>query len=87
MKEELVSHVAEFAEAGLLNGMSRLSADDSANLLLADSVTGAVIKLNVYTGAHKVVIRDPSMDPRSDGLGIGVNFQWHPRARQHSILH
>lgn len=73
MTQDVVSHVAQFAEAGLLNGMSRLSADDSAHLLITDSAAGAVIKLNVYTGAHEIVIRDPSMAPRSDGLGVGVN--------------
>ena len=73
MTQDVVSHVAHFADAGLLNGMSRLSADNSAHLLLADSAAGAVHKLNVYTGAHEIVIRDPSMDPRPDGLGIGVN--------------
>jgi hypothetical protein len=73
MAQDAVSHVAQLPDAGLLNGMARLSADDSAHLLLADSATGAVIKLNVHTGAHETVIRDPSMDPRPDGLGIGVN--------------
>jgi hypothetical protein len=73
MTQEVVSHIARFPDAGLLNGMSRLSADDSTNLLLADSAAGAVIKLNVHTGAHEIVIRDPSMAPRPDGLGIGVN--------------
>jgi hypothetical protein len=67
------SHVAQLANATLLNGMSRLSADDSAHLLLADSGAGVVVKLNVYTGSHEVVIRDPSMSPQPDGLGVGVN--------------
>jgi len=73
MPQDILSHVAQFADAGLLNGMSRLSADDSAHLLLADSAAGAILKLNVYTGAHEVVVRDPSMDPHLDGLGVGVN--------------
>lgn len=73
MPQNVLSHVAQFEEAGLLNGMSRLSADDSAHLLLADSAAGAVVKLNVYTGAYETVIRDPSMDPHPDGLGVGVN--------------
>jgi hypothetical protein len=73
MTQEVVSHIAQFPDAGLLNGMSRLSADDNAHLLLADSAVGAIIKLNVHTGAHETVIRDPSMNPRPDGLGIGVN--------------
>lgn len=73
MKQETVSHVAQFADAGLLNGMSRLSADDSAHLLLANSTAGAVLELDIYTGAHEIVIRDPSMNLRPDELGISVN--------------
>jgi hypothetical protein len=42
-------------------------------LLLADSGAGVVVKLNVYTGAHEIIIRDPSMDPQPEGLGVGVN--------------
>lgn len=73
MPQDLVSHVAQFPDAGLLNGMTRLSVDDSAHLLLADSAKGAVLSLNVYTGAHEVVIHDSSMDPHLNGLGVGVN--------------
>ena len=68
-----ISRVAQLANATLLNGMSRLSADDSAHLLLADSGAGVIVKLNVYTGAHEVVIRDASMNPQPDGVGVGVN--------------
>ena len=68
-----VSLVARIVDAKLLNGMSRLSEGDSAHLLISDSSEGVVYKLNVYTGAYEVVIRDPSVDTRPDGLGVGIN--------------
>ena len=69
----VVSLVAQVADAQLLNGMSRLSDSDRAHVLLADSMAGVVYRLNVHTGAYEIVIRDPSMDPQLDGLGLGIN--------------
>jgi hypothetical protein len=65
--------VARLPDAMLLNGMSRLSLDDDAHLLIADSVAGSIIKLNVYTGRHSVFSNDSTMAPSPTGLGLGIN--------------
>lgn len=65
-----ISHVADFASAEQLNGMTRLSPGDADHLLLSDSANGTITKLNVRTGLAEVILNDPTMQPLSSGLGI-----------------
>ncbi|RMJ15052.1 hypothetical protein CDV36_005327 [Fusarium kuroshium] len=68
-----LSLVTRIPEAGLLNGISRLSIHDTSNLLLADSVKGTVLKLNVYTGKYEIALEDPTLTITKEGIPIGVN--------------
>ncbi|KAH7024239.1 hypothetical protein EDB80DRAFT_557973 [Ilyonectria destructans] len=68
-----ISHVADFSSAQQLNGMTRLSPSDADHILLSDSANGTITRLNVRTGLAEVILNDPTMQPLSSGLGIGVN--------------
>lgn len=68
-----LSLVTKIPEAGLLNGISRLSVHDTSNLLLADSINGAVLKLNVHTGKYEIALEDPTLSITKEGIPIGVN--------------
>lgn len=68
-----ISLVTKIPEAGLLNGICRLSVHDTSSLLLADSITGIVLKLNVHTGKYEVVLEELTMSIAKEGYPIGVN--------------
>lgn len=53
--------------------MSSFASDDEDHVLLADSVAGTITKLNVRTGEHAIVARDPTMLPLPTGLVLGIN--------------
>lgn len=67
------SPVALLPEAGLLNGICRLSPSDESTILVADSGAGCVFKVDASTGDHAIAIQDPSMAAVQGGLGIGIN--------------
>lgn len=64
---------ARVPHARLLNGITRLAADDSTHILVADSAAGTVTRINVRTGDLAVVHQDPTMSIRAGGLGVGIN--------------
>lgn len=68
-----VYRVATIPEAQLLNGMTRLAANDKRSVLAADSGAGKIYKVDVLTGTSQVVIQHPTMAASPGGLGIGVN--------------
>ncbi|KAK4494565.1 hypothetical protein PRZ48_013921 [Zasmidium cellare] len=68
-----ISLVADFPDAGLLNGMTKL---DQHHLLLSDSQLGRVVKLDVRNGKYSTFSDDATLAPLSTAeghLGIGVN--------------
>ncbi|PYI02682.1 hypothetical protein BO78DRAFT_453409 [Aspergillus sclerotiicarbonarius CBS 121057] len=76
-----VSLIANIPTAGTLNGMSRLSPYDSKTLLIADSINGQILTLNVKTGSYSVFINDPILHNTPSGLqvavdGIHVHDEW-----------
>jgi hypothetical protein len=68
-----LSLVASFPDALVFNGMTRLAKNDTEHILVADSGTGAVVRINVRTGDSAIVISDPTMAPSPSGVGIGIN--------------
>ena len=54
-----VRRVAEFPDAGFLNGIAAL---DSSTVLMADSYLGGIWSLNIYTGQKDFLFSDPSMN-------------------------
>ncbi|KAI8253568.1 hypothetical protein K4K58_007091 [Colletotrichum sp. SAR11_239] len=68
-----VSLVRRIPSAKQLNGMTRLAANDTKNLLISDSSAGTVYRLDVETGVFDTVLEEPEMAPLSTGLSIGVN--------------
>ncbi|KAL5320068.1 hypothetical protein ACEPPN_013128 [Leptodophora sp. 'Broadleaf-Isolate-01'] len=68
-----VSLVTKLPDAQLLNGLCRLAPNDNSNLLISDSVSGSVAKLNVDTGKFEIVIQDDTMKTLQTGLPIGIN--------------
>lgn len=68
-----LSLLAQIPFAQELNGMTRLAKNDTSHILISDSGAGNVIRLNVDTGEYAVVISDPTMLPKSDGINVGVN--------------
>ncbi|GJC83507.1 hypothetical protein ColLi_06345 [Colletotrichum liriopes] len=68
-----VSLVTRVPSALQLNGMTRLSINDTKSLLISDSSRGTVIHLDVDTGKYETAIQEPEMASLSTGLGIGVN--------------
>jgi hypothetical protein len=65
--------VARIPEGVLFNGMCRLSPSDSSNLLISDSMSATITKIDVHTGIYKSVISDPLMEYLPTGLTVGVN--------------
>ncbi|KAH8589161.1 hypothetical protein B0O99DRAFT_637380 [Bisporella sp. PMI_857] len=68
-----VSLITKLSDARLLNGLCRLSPNDNSNLLISDSVSGSITKLNVNTGEFETVIEDDTMKILQTGLPIGIN--------------
>ncbi|WQF82241.1 Putative six-bladed beta-propeller, TolB [Colletotrichum destructivum] len=68
-----VSLVTRIPSALQLNGMARLSTNDTKRLLISDSSRGTVIRLNVDTAVYETAVQEPEMAPLTTGLGIGVN--------------
>lgn len=69
-----VRKVSDFPESGGLNGMATLKRDDAGStILIADSVLGAIWRLDMRTGENSVVIRDESLAGVFDTIPIGVN--------------
>ncbi|KAJ8071194.1 hypothetical protein OCU04_001532 [Sclerotinia nivalis] len=64
---------ARIPSAQVLNGMTQLAKNDTSHVLISDSAAGNILRLNVVTGEEVVVISDPTMLPRSDGINVGVN--------------
>lgn len=78
-----VRKVADFPSSLQLNGMATLNSDPSGSqVLIADSLLGAVWRLNMRTGENSVAIRDESMvgtatDPVGvNGLQIRADRLW-----------
>ncbi|WYZ36980.1 hypothetical protein EsH8_II_000486 [Colletotrichum jinshuiense] len=68
-----LSLVRRIPSALLLNGMTRLAANDTKHLLISDSTRGTVLRLNVESKAIDTVIQEPEMAALATGLEIGVN--------------
>ena len=64
-----VTKVAALPSAGLLNGLTVLD-DLLGYILVADSEVGSVIRVNVFTGEYTTVLKEPSMLPTNDAVGI-----------------
>lgn len=67
------SLVTKIDTAGILNGMCRLDPKNNSTLLIADSVAGNVVKLDVDTGSYEVIIDDDRMKNTETGLQVAVN--------------
>ena len=68
-----VRKVVSLPEIGLVNGVTVLSIADST-VLVADSGKGAVVRVDVNTGASETVIHDPIFLPGTGGgFSTGVN--------------
>jgi len=65
--------VTRIPEGILFNGMCRLSPTDSSNLLISDSMSATITKIDVHTGIYETVISDPLMEYLPTGLTVGVN--------------
>ena len=67
-----VTKIVDFgSDAYLPNGITALS---SHTVLISDSLLGHILKLNVQTGEHNVVITHPSMAPNPNAsVTLGVN--------------
>ncbi|KAH6616289.1 hypothetical protein C7974DRAFT_474816 [Boeremia exigua] len=68
-----LSLLARIPYAKQLNGMTRIAKNDTSQILISDSAAGNIIRLDVVTGDHAVVISDPTMLPTSEGINVGVN--------------
>lgn len=76
-----ISKITDIPEAMFLNGLTRAESDrhhkhkeQLAAVLIADSVLGAVWKVNTNTGDHEKVISLPEMlPPTNASLDIGIN--------------
>ena len=64
--------IADFPDAVLLNGMALLSKDKGL-VLVADSIAGAVWRLNVLTGEVRRIIDIPALHAPSPDFPLGVN--------------
>ena len=70
----VVSHVVTVTSGALYNGMTRLASDDKRNILVADSISGTVTRVDVQTGNIAVVITDSRLGISNEtNLAIGVN--------------
>lgn len=67
-----VSLVANLPSVGLLNGMTRLSPEDTSHLLLSDSALGRVLLLDINTKEHEIIIEDETTAGRPERL-VAVN--------------
>ncbi|KAL3421777.1 hypothetical protein PVAG01_05933 [Phlyctema vagabunda] len=65
-----ITRVAVFPESVLFNGLCRLSKDDKSTLLIADSIAGSVIRVDVRDGSNETVIKDASMTTPTGRTGI-----------------
>jgi hypothetical protein len=68
----VVSKIADVPSGQLLNGLTKL---DDHTLLIADSMAGNVIKLDIRTGQSNVILEDASMKPvtTNGAFKSGVN--------------
>ena len=65
--------IADFPDAGFLNGMALLSNKEGL-ILIADSTVGVVWRLSILTGEVRRIIDIPAMHmPPPPGLPLGVN--------------
>ncbi|KAF5013082.1 hypothetical protein FDECE_909 [Fusarium decemcellulare] len=71
-KSARVSLVTKIPLAGLLNGMTRLSAEDDSHLLLSDSALGRILLLNVRNKKYETVLEDETTAGRPERL-VAVN--------------
>ena len=70
-----VSLITKIPEAKGLNGAAALNRN-SGTVLVADSILGAVWKVNVATGQYSIAVQDPALAPDSSkpaGTSIGIN--------------
>ena len=68
-----LSLVADMPDTQFLNGMCRLAPNDNSALLIADSIAGSVIRLDVNTGSYNTVIKDKTMASPSPAGALGIN--------------
>lgn len=68
-----ISLVQELCTAQQLNGLTRLSTNDTSNLLISDSANGTVYKLNVQTGDYSIVLEEPEFKTLATGINVGIN--------------
>ncbi|KAM5374799.1 hypothetical protein ACJZ2D_006293 [Fusarium nematophilum] len=73
LRPATVSLVTMVPEAVLFNGMTHLASNDTTTLLIADTTTGTIMRLNVDTNHYEVVMADPTMASTPAGLGYGPN--------------
>ncbi|TVY39192.1 hypothetical protein LOCC1_G005090 [Lachnellula occidentalis] len=68
----VAKEVAALPSAGLLNGMDTLDAE--ANLIVvADSVLGQIVMVNVETGENSVLVSDAVLAPPTGSSFLGIN--------------
>ncbi|KAJ5323127.1 hypothetical protein N7452_011416 [Penicillium brevicompactum] len=69
----LVSLVARFPSAGILNGLCRLSENDTSSLLISDSEAGQIYKLDVRSGSIQTTMNETALKDTQTGLQVAVN--------------
>ena len=70
-----VKLITKIPEAGGLNGAAPLTGN-SGTVLVADSILGAVWKVNVATGQYSIAVQDSALAPDASaaaGTSIGIN--------------
>ena len=70
-----VKLITKIPEAKGLNGAAPLNGN-SGTVLVADSILGAVWKVNVATGQYSIAVQDPALAPdasKPSGTSIGIN--------------
>lgn len=68
-----VSEITDIPERNFLNGMTLLPTRPQT-VLIGDSATGVVFRVDTVTGAYAVVLSDPSMKSGAlPELGLGIN--------------
>lgn len=74
-QEPKVRLVAKIPEAGGLNGMARLDDDDDTAgvVLVADSVLGAVWRVDVATGEYRIAVQSPFFTNGGSEVPLGIN--------------
>lgn len=73
IKRSQVALVASLLEAKLSNGMSRLVPHDDAHMLIVDSVTAAIPRLEMHTGQHSVVACSLNLLPSPEKFVFWTN--------------